>query len=311
MIEIFKKTDNHLEKISGFEKNSWVYVTCPTNEEVETLSQTLNIPMDLLKDPLDMDERARTEVNENCILIVLRIPQITAENPDIPFITLPFGIVFTEDLMVTICLKSNMFIENIIYKSKVKDFSYLNRHRLIIEIFQKAAVLYLSYLKEINRKTSDTEKMLHKAMKNEELIELLKIEKSLVYFTTSLRSNELMMERLQKSGILKLDSEERELLEDVIIDNKQAIETSNIYSNILSGMMDAFASIISNNLAEVLKILTSFTIILMLPTLVASVYGMNIPLPFQHSPHAFMITMGISFLMAIISVIVFINRKWF
>jgi magnesium transporter len=148
-------------------------------------------------------------------------------------------------------------------------------------------------------------------MKNEELIKLLNIEKCLVYFTTSLKSNELMMERLLKTEILRLTPEDQEKLEDVQIDNRQAIEMANIYSNILSGMMDAFASVISNNLNVVMKILTSITIILMIPTLIASIYGMNIETPFQRSPFAFFIVVGISFAISLIGVLVFMRKKWF
>ncbi|MDP2898208.1 MAG: magnesium transporter CorA family protein, partial [bacterium] len=150
----------------------------------------------------------------------------------------------------------------------------------------------------------------HKSLTNEALLHLLDLEKGLVFFTTSIRSNELMMERLQKSQQLKMSPEDQEFLEDVIVDNRQAIEMADIYSNILSGMMDAFASIISNNLSIVLKFLTSVTIILMVPTLVASIYGMNVPLPFQRSPHAFLLTMTASLALSLGSVILFRKRHW-
>ena len=159
--------------------------------------------------------------------------------------------------------------------------------------------------------TNSIEKELHKSMKNEELIKLLNIEKSLVYFTTSLKENEIMMERFQRIQLYNLDEEATDLLEDVIIENKQAIEMANIHSNILSGMMDAFASVISNNLNVVMKILTSITIILMLPTLVASIYGMNIKLPIQDHPFAFEITMGISLVCALIVILIFLKRDMF
>jgi magnesium transporter len=176
------------------------------------------------------------------------------------------------------------------------------------------ALLYLNHLKAINKKTTGIEAELHKSLTNEALLHLLDLEKGLVFFTTSIRSNELMMERLQKSQQLKMSPEDQEFLEDVIVDNRQAIEMADIYSNILSGMMDAFASIISNNLSIVLKFLTSVTIILMLPTLVASIYGMNVPLPFRpgflNSPHAFLITMVGSIALSVGSVILFRKKHW-
>ena len=155
------------------------------------------------------------------------------------------------------------------------------------------------------------EKELHKAMKNVELIKLLNLEKSLVFFTTSLSSNEFMMEKLQRTGLVAMSPDDKEFLEDIIVENKQAIDTASIYSNILSGMMDAFASVISNNLNVVLKFLTSITIIVMIPTLVASIYGMNVELPFQHSQHAFLIITIISLIISLTGVMIFIKRKWF
>jgi magnesium transporter len=159
--------------------------------------------------------------------------------------------------------------------------------------------------------TNDLEKELHKSMKNQELIKMLDLEKSLVYFTTALKSNEIMIGRLSAQKKFKINTDDRDLLDDVLVEYRQGIEMANIYSNILSGMMDAFASVISNNLNVVMKFLTSITIILMLPTLVASVYGMNVELPFQHSPHAFLLTMGFSAILAVISVLLFMYRKWF
>jgi magnesium transporter len=310
MIKIFKTVKDQLKEIKKFEKGCWVNLSNPTNEETEKISRRLKIPMDFLTDPLDVDERARIEVEKKCVLIVLRIPCFEGKNVDIPFTTLPLGIIFVEDLIITICSRDVEIVSDFI-NGKTKNLSTENRSRFILQIFLRTALLYLKHLKEINRRTTTTEKELHQAMKNEELINLLNIEKSLVFFITSLKSNELMMERLQKSKFVKLDINDQELLEDVIIENRQAIEMTNVYSNILSGMMDAFASVISNNLSVVVKILTSITIILMLPTLVASIYGMNIKLPFQNNPHSFLITIGISFVLSAIGVIFFIRRKWF
>jgi magnesium transporter len=259
---------------------------------------------------LDVDERARSEMEDKCVLIILRISHFDEKNVDIPYITLPIGIIFVEDLVITVCSKDVEVISDFT-NVKVKNFSTESRSRFLLQIFLRTALLYLKHLKEINKKTNAIEDELERAMKNEELIKLLNLEKSLVFFTTSLKSNELMMERLQKTEIVKLDPDDKELLEDVLIENKQAIEMSNVYSNILSGMMDAFASVISNNLNVVLKFLTAITIILMIPTFIASLFGMNIRLPFQDQPYAFLITLGISFTLTLISTIIFIKRKWF
>jgi magnesium transporter len=310
MIKIFKTTKDGLEEIREIEKNCWVNFSNPSNGELVELSEKLNIPLNFLTDPLDVDERARIEMEDKCVLIILRISHFDEKDVDIPYITLPIGIIFVEDLVITVCSRD---VEVISYFAnvKVKNFSTESRSRFLLQIFFRTALLYLKHLKEINKKTNAIEDELAIAMKNEELIKLLNLEKSLVFFTTSLKSNELMMERLQKTEIVKLDPDDKELLEDVLIENKQAIEMSNVYSNILSGMMDAFASVISNNLNVVLKFLTAVTIILMIPTLIASMYGMNIRLPFQDHPYAFLINIGISFTLTLISTIIFIKRKWF
>ena len=310
MIKIYKTKTNGLQKIKNFEINCWINITDPTKEEIDKITQELQVPKDFLTDPLDIDERARLEIEDNVVLSVLRIPQFEGLDADIPFTTIPLGIIFCKEMFITICSKETVILTDIINGNE-KNISTLNGTRFLFKIFLKTALLYLKYLKEINKKTSMIEKELHVAMKNKELIKLLDIEKSLVYFTTSLKSDELMIERLQKTEHIKINPENNDLLDDVIIEYKQAIEMTNVYSNILSGMMDAFASVISNNLNVVLKFLTSVTIILMIPTLVASIYGMNVELPFQHSTQAFLITMIISFGFSIIGILIFRKRNWF
>ena len=310
MIKIFKTTGNGFISIDNIEKDCWVNVTNPTPDELIKISEDLAIPLDFLTDSLDVDERSRIETENNTTLIVLRVPKFDKDNPGVPYTTLPLGIVFTKDIIITVCLWDINEVLNL-FKGKIKNLPTENRRRFILHLFHRTAFFYLKYLKEINKKSNEVETELHRSMKNEELIKLLDIEKSLVFFTTSLRSNELMMERLPKIRALELNEDDKDLLEDIIVDNKQAIEMANIYSNILSGMMDAFASVISNNLTIVMKFLTSVTIILMLPTLVASIYGMNVELPFQHTSHAFFITIGLSFCLSSVGVLIFLKNKWF
>ncbi len=310
MIKIFKCCENKFISTEKVESDCWINVSKPRPDELENLSKEFCIPLDFLTDPLDVDERARIETEDNIILIVVRVPNYDSSNTEVPYSTLPVGIILVNDLIITVCSEDINDILGL-NNGRTKNLYTQNSRRFILHIFNRTALSFLKYLKEINKKTGETEALLHKSLKNEELIKLLNIEKSLVFFTTSLKSNELMMERLQKTEILKMDSDEKDLLEDVLIDNKQAIEIANIYSNILSGMMDAFASVISNNLNVVMKLLTSFTIILMIPTLIASIYGMNVELPFQHSAHAFLITIGISLSLSITSVLIFLKNKWF
>jgi len=309
MYDIFKATSDGLVIVSEFEKNCWVRVSGPTSEEIDLLSDTFVVPPAFLTDPLDVDERARIEIEEDVTLIVIRIPSSRAEDIDIPYTTIPLGIVLTGDNIITVSARPLAHLLDFV-DGKVRTFSHESRARFLLQIFSRTALLYLRYLKDINKRTDQIERELHKSLKNEALIKLLNLEKSLVYFTTSVRSNEIMMERLDKTG-LRMSEDDRDMLEDVIIENKQAIEMANIYSNILSGMMDAFASVINNNVSIVMKFLTSVTIIFMIPTFVASTYGMNVALPFQHSGHAFLIVTGISLLLSLTGVWIFWKRRWF
>ena len=310
MTNIFMLTQTGLKRITEFEKGCWVNIANPSTPELDDIHQKLNVPLNFLTDPLDIDEMARIEVEDEHILIVLRIPYYDKDDPDVPFITIPMGIIFTDHYVITICAKE---IENFwdFFNGRPRTFYTESKNRFLLQIFFKSALTYLKYLKEIDKRTDVVERELHKSLKNEELIQLLNLEKSLVYFATSLRSNELVMERLDRIKALKMTEDDKDILEDVIIENKQAIEMANINSNILSGMMDAFASVISNNLNVVVKLLTSVTIILMIPTLIASIYGMNVKLPFQDSGHAFLITIIISTIFSSIGVLIFWRKKWF
>lgn len=309
MISIFKTVNGALSVLSEPEPNCWIDLSQPTMDEATTLSRDGNLPLDFITDPLDADETPRVDVDGPNILFVVRTPQFKPET-EVQYSTLPLGIVLCPDRIITISSAKESVLQ-VYVSGKARSFSTANRVHFILHIFRMTALLYLNHLKAINKKTTIIESELHRSLTNESLVQLLNLEKGLVYFTTSLRSNEILMERLQKSQLLKMSPEDQEFLEDVIVDNKQAIQMADIYSNILSGMMDAFASVISNNLSMVMKFLTSVTIILMLPTLVASIYGMNVPLPFQHSPHAFLITMIVSFALAAIGVVVFVKRRWF
>lgn len=310
MVKIFKISDKGFTEIPEIEKNCWVNISNPLMDDLDGLSKKFNIPLDFLTDSLDVDEKSRIEAENDCTFFIIRTPVYNKEKADVPFTTLPVGIVIQQDIIVTICFSDTAEILELFHE-KAKNISMKNKYRFILHLLQKTNYFYLKYLKEINRKTDDIETELQRATKNVELIKLLNIEKSLVFFTTSLSGNKRIIERLQKVFNLELSDEDRDFLDDLIIDNRQAIEMVNIYSNILSGMMDAFASVISNNLNIVLKYLTSVTIILMIPTLMASIYGMNINLPFQHSPHAFLITMAFSFGLSSIGVLVFLRKRWF
>lgn len=310
MIAAYKTVERNLITLPAPEKDAWMNVVAPTPAELKQLSRDFDIPESFLTDPLDVDERARVEREEDNILIIIRVPYYDYENIDVPYSTLPLGIIFAENLTITVCNRETEILDDFI-NQKVRAFSTENKTLFLCQILLKIALLYLRYLKQINTLTGRIEEELRDSMKNEELIRLLNCEKSLVFFTTSLKSNEFMIDRLIKTQPFIIDEETQDRLDDIVVEYRQAIEMSNIYSNILSGMMDAFASIISNNLNVVMKFLTSVTIVLMLPTLVASVYGMNVQIPLQHSPHAFLITMAMSVCLGVLAVVFFWKRRWF
>lgn len=311
MIKMYRRENGgELVESEAFAKDCWINVHNPEQKEIEELSRTFGIPQDFLTDALDLDERARIEVENGKTLIIIRIPVHYDTNLEIPYNTLPLGIILLDDAILTICALKSPTLQEFL-DGRVKDFSTARRSRFVVQIFGRTVMQYLRYLKHINAFTAILEKELRKNMKNEELFKLLNIVKGLVYFTTSLKTNDLAMERFRRLDPLRMSPEEKDLIEDILIDNRQAQEMAQIYSSILSGMMDAFASLINNNVSEVMKILTLVTIIIMLPNLVASIYGMNVPLPFQDRPYAFIVVVGISTLLAGSSIFYFVKKKWF
>lgn len=310
MITIYKSTAAGLEIREDYEPGCWVNVLNPSSQELDSLTARFGIPPDFLTDPLDVDERARIEREETNTLILLRTPKRDTREADVPFITLPIGIIVTADLIITITLMETEVIEDFT-KGKVRHFSSGNRTQFVLQLFTRSTLLFLKYLKEINRTSGTMERDLHMALKNEQLIKLMNLEKSLVYFTTSLRSNALMLEKFQNSACMKMTADEKDLYDDLIIEQRQAIEMANIYSSILSDMMDAFASVIANNLNVVMKLLTIVTIILMIPTLIVSAFGMNVALPLQDHPFAFLFIAGLSILLSLIGIGIFWRRAYF
>lgn len=309
MINIYQKVENELKEVDNIEKNCWINAINPTYSEVSSVSKKLGVPEEFLTDPLDIDERARIETEDEYLLIIIRVPVYNKEHPDIPYYTVPLGIIFSEDSIISVSSMETGILSTFLDR-RIKNFSLQNKERFILLMFLRTAILYLKYLRQIQNMSNNLENELHKSMKNQELIRLLDLEKSLVYFTTALKANEIMIGRLYNTRNFILNDDDKDLLDDVIIEFRQAIEMANIYSNILSGMMDAFASVISNNVNVVMKFLTSISIILMFPTLVASIYGMNIDLPLQGYPHAFAIVMAISFGLSLMGFLIFAYRKW-
>jgi len=311
MIEIFTTLGNNgLRKIDEVEKSSWIRVVDPSKEEMDRLVK-LGLPGDFLTYALDDDEIPRVEKEDDgTTLILIRTPYYRGEEYDIPYVTSVLGVIFFENKVVTISKRRNDILESLA-GPKIRGFSTVKRNRFLLQILLSTAKQYLGYLRQINEKVDSTEDDLQKSLNNKEVLDLLKFQKSLVYFETGLRTNQVMMEKLDRLKMLYEFEEDEDLLDDVLTENKQAREMVMISSSILSSMMDAYASIISNNLNDVMKVLTSVTIILSLPTLVTSFFGMNVDLPFSNIPHTYWIILGICVLMMIGTLLYFIWRKWF
>ena len=306
---IFRTTENALVNIPQVADGAWVHVVNPTPDEIER-TYGLGIPQDFITYPLDLDERPGTEKEAGSTLILLRVPFFQGDSADIPYITIPLGIILCSDFIITISKFDIPLLVDLIAE-KGRYFSTQKRNRFILHILLAIANEYLSAVRSINKKVDVIEDELQKSIRNKEVLGLLKYQKSLELLSTSLKSNELVFEKLQRTNFFKTFLDDADLLEDVITENQQAIEMTNIASNLLSQMMDAFASIISNNQNQVIKLLTSVTIVLSLPTLIFSLYGMNIDLPFQHIHHAFSWIMAGSTIIVVGTILLFKRRDWF
>jgi magnesium transporter len=305
MLEIFKTVEDKLQEDDMVSEGCWVALTKPTNEELQTVSRETGIDIDDLRAPLDDEERSRIEQEGDCVIVLVDIPSLDEKDR---YVTIPLGIYMTKQAIVTVCLEETPVLRAFM-NNRVREFYTFKKTRFVFQILYRNATSYLRYLRIIDRKSEQIEEKLHISQKNKELIELLELEKSLVYFTTSLRSNETVLEKLLRTDKVKKYPEDEELLEDVIIENKQAIEMANIYSGILSGTMDAFASVISNNLNVVMKFLSTVTIVLSIPTLIASLFGMNfVNIPLGDNPHGFLIVTVCTLVLTAL-VTIFFQRK--
>ncbi|HHW09911.1 MAG TPA: magnesium transporter CorA family protein [Firmicutes bacterium] len=281
-------------------KGAWISLINPTEAEIARTVELTGLSADYLRAALDEEELPRLESEDGQVLMIIDVPITRGKNR---YDTMPLGIIISQAYMATVTLEENEVLTSLLQSRSVRT---AKRTRFLLQILYRTATQYLKYLRQIDRRTDEIESKLHESLRNKELIEMLSLTKSLVYFTTSLHANQSVMERLLRSHlrktpadtelspVIKMYEDDEDLLEDVITENKQAIEMAHIYSNILSSMLDAFASLISNNLNIVMKVLTSVTIVLAIPTIVASLYGMNVPLPFQHSPYAFIYVLLLS-----------------
>ena len=315
MIKFYAKQNRTIVELDDMHSACWVNISPPFNqEELEYLAQELDIPLDFLTDSLDIDERSRYEKEDDVRLIVLNTPVLnTMETSNTAiYITVPIGIILTPSFIVTITAYENPVLKRFL-EGRIKNFEPQDSSSFVLQIMEQNVYRFLNCLKDLNLKRNMLEQELYNSSQNRELHQLLSIEKSLVYFLTSLSGNELLKMKMQRTDFLRIreDEDKTDLFADIIIDNSQALEMANVYTNILSGTMDAFASIISNNLNMVMQRLTLITVILMVPTLIASFFGMNVTTGGEKYQPAFYIIIGVSIILTIIITLFFRQKKLF
>ncbi|MDY6013038.1 magnesium transporter CorA family protein [Clostridium sp.] len=305
MIQIFKTSseDNKiLKQLDDIEQGCWINIVAPSDEELILISNKTGISLEFLKASLDDEETSRIDIEDNVTSIIVDIPFTEMEDNSLTYDTYPLSIIHTENQLITVCLKNSKILTDFI-NGRIKSFFTFKKSRFTLQILNRISTYYLLYLRQIDKKSLMIEKRLHKSMKNRELIQLHSLEKSLVYFSTSLKANEITLEKMLKLDIIQKYEADKDVLENVIIENKQAIEMTEIYSNILASTMDFFASVISNNLNIVMKVLASVTILMSIPTIIGGIFGMNVWLPLSTTdPSSFYIIMFMTlFICAIVA----------
>ncbi len=313
MVRYFIFKEKEVTEVDTLTEAKWVHMTPPfENGEHVQWAEEFNIPIDFITDSLDVDERSRYEIEEDSKLILLNTAILNKSDKDNQaiFVTSPIGIILQADRIITVSQEDCPIITKLV-NNLVKNFRPSDSSLFVLHIFEQNVIWFLDCLKKLNLKRNLIEQELYNSSRNEELRQLLRIEKSLVYFVNSLSTNELLLMKMKRTDFLKVRGKDphEDLFEDIIIDNGQALEMSNIYTNILSGTMEAYASIVSNNLNTFIQRLTIITIILMVPTLVASFYGMNLKhLPYQDSPYTFYVLIAISVILGVF-LILFVDKK--
>lgn len=313
MTKIFITVNGAVQRIEKTQPGCWIALVNPNEEETSAIAEEFNIDADSIKAALDEEERSRIEVGDNYTMVLVNIPTIKNHDKEQWYTTIPLSVIIANDAVITVCLEDTPILDAFVH-DRIRNFYTHMKTRFIYQLLYRNSSLYLQYLRNIDRQSEIVENKLQSSTKNRELIELLKLEKSLVFFTTALRSNEVVLEKLLKNESIQKFPEDTDLLEDVIVENKQAIEMTNIYSGILSGMMDAFASVISNNLNIVMKFLAIMTIVMSIPTMIFSAYGMNIAtgsMPFANSPYGFIIIITLSLVISSIVTVILSKMKFF
>ena len=301
-------TSNGLRTIGEWQPGCWVQVTCPTQEDVNFLEDTLKIPDYYISDIADTDERARYDIDEGWVLIILRIPYVKENKSRTPYTTIPLGVIMKGDVLITVCnFETNMMIDFVSYQQK-RGLGFVDNVDMIFRLFLCCAVWYLKHLKQISSRIDKAKQNLDRKISNTDLIALSRLQDSLTYFVTSIRGNENLLSKLKFK--LPIDELDADMIEDVGIEMSQARETTNIYANILDSTMDTYANLINNNMSSVMKMLTSISIILMFPTLIASLFGMNLVNGMEQWTWGFPIAMFLSVGVTVLFMWYFKRKTW-
>lgn len=314
MKQIFLSTDTRLEEIHTYEPGVWINLVNPSQSESMEVAEHYQIDIADLRAPLDAEETSRVTVEDTYKLIIVDVPILEERNNKTYYVTIPLGIILTDDAIITTSLQELSLMESFSHQRQRNFFTFM-KSRFVFQILYRNAGMYLTALRQIERKSELVEKRLHESTRNEELIELMELGKTIVYFQASLKTNERIVKKLiASSRILKKYEEDEDLLEDTLIDTQQALEMADIYGNILTGMSDAFASIIANNQNVIMKALALFTILLEIPTMIFSAYGMNVlnsSIPLSGHSSAFLVVILLSFVATIPFIVYFLYKRWF
>ena len=310
MLRMFSTINGQVEQIEKPENGSWLCLSEPTDVELATVSQQTGVDLADLRAPLDDEERSRIDVEDDYTMIIVDIPTVEERGGRDWYETIPLSIIVTEDLIITVCMQDTPVLHPFM-EGTIRGFNTFMRSRFILQILYRNASTYLRYLRIIDRESDKLEFKLRHAMQNREIMMLLELSKTLVYFTTSLKSNEIVMEKLTTLARIQQYPDDEDLLDDVIIENKQAMEMCAIYRDIMSGTMDAFASIISNNLNITMKVLTSLTMVLSVPTIIASLWGMNVHVPFEDSGFGFWFVIGLTAVCSLLAFLLMYKKRMF
>lgn len=297
MLTIYRTdASGHVDEIENFDKGSWIQLVNPTKDEADQVIEASGIPEDFVYDPLDIEEKPRFEKDDEGLLMIIDVPYAEVDDTGRTYNTIPLGIIVTGQHFITVCSR-DLDVLNLFAKGKARLFRTNYRSRFVFQILHRVSVTYLRFLRQIDRRMDELEQELQRSMQNQEIFQLMNLQKALVYFMTSLKANDSVLDRIVKTPSLEKHEEDEDLLEDVFVEHRQAMEMASIYNDIISIKMEAFGSIISNNVNFVMKFLASITIVLSIPTMISGIFGMNVQVPWEGQPFGFImaITMMIGF----------------